>query len=100
MLNIIGDAMAAAEGDMATVQAAADAINAAIRKVQPWLGGDTWTGPAATAWEGDWDSFYASVLSCLNSLPSAEASVIAGVLHQAEQLQQQIAKSEAAASAR
>ncbi len=100
MLNIVGDAVASAEADMSKVQAAADAINAAIGKVRPLLGGDTWTGPAASAWEGDWNSFYGSVVSCLNSLPSAEASVISGVRQQAEQLQKQMAKSQAAVGAR
>jgi uncharacterized protein YukE len=86
MINIVGEAVEAAAADMGNVQAAADAISAAIGKVRPWLGGDTWTGPAANSWEGGWDNFYATVQSCLNALPGAEASVIAGVQKQAEQL--------------
>ena len=95
MLNIVGDAVSSAEADMSRVQTAADAITAAIGKVRPLLGGDTWTGPAATAWEGEWNSFYGTVLGVLNSLPSAEASVINGVRQQAEQLQKQLAKAHA-----
>ena len=98
MLDIIGDAVSAAEADMSKVQAAADAISAAIGKVRPLLGGDTWTGPAASAWEGDWNSFYGTVTGVLNSLPSAEASVINGVRQQAEQLQKQLAKDHATAT--
>ncbi|MGD0069688.1 MAG: hypothetical protein ABSB76_40535 [Streptosporangiaceae bacterium] len=86
MLDIVGEAVQAASADMATVQAAADAINGAIGRVKPLLSGQTWTGPAATAWEGDWNNCYSAVLSCLNALPGAEASVIAGVQRQAEQL--------------
>lgn len=96
MNNLVGDAVGAAEADMGTAQAAADAISAAIGKVRPLLSGQTWTGPAATAWEGDWNSFYGTVMSCLNSLPSAEASVIAGVRRQAEQIERR----QAAAAAR
>jgi hypothetical protein len=70
---------------MGSVQAAANAIIAAINGVKPWLGGQTWTGPAADSWEGDWNAFYASVLSCLNDLPAAESSVVNGVQAQAEQ---------------
>ena len=72
--------------DMGNVQAAADAISAAIAKVTPWLNGDTWTGGAAIAWEGDWNTFYATVKSCLNDLPAAEASVISATRTQMEQL--------------
>jgi uncharacterized protein YukE len=99
VLNIVGDAMSSAEADMSRVQTAADAIGTAIGKVQPWLGGDTWTGPAATSWEGDWSSFYATVQGVLNSLPSAESSVISGVQKQAEALQKQLAKDQATAAA-
>jgi hypothetical protein len=87
MNNLVAEAVGDAEADMGTVQTAADAISNAIGKVRPLLSGQTWTGPAATAWEGDWTSFYGAVMSCLNSLPSAEASVIAGVRQQAEQLE-------------
>lgn len=86
MLNIVADAVQAAAADMARVQAAADAINGAVGRVRPLLSGQTWTGPAATAWEGDWNNSCSAVLSCLNALPGAEASVIAGVQRQAEQV--------------
>src|ERR1700728_3030103 len=71
---MVQQAVEAASDEMGNVQAAADAISAAIAKVTPWLNGQTWTGSAATSWEGDWNSFYASVKSCLNDLPAAEAS--------------------------
>lgn len=79
--SVVGDT----QTDMSSVQAAADAIAAAINAVKPLLGGQTWTGPAADAWEGDWNSFYASVLNCLYDLPAAEASVVSSVRTQAEQ---------------
>jgi hypothetical protein len=93
--DMIEEAVQAAAADMATVQAAADAISGAVAKVTPLLSGQTWTGPAATAWEGDWNSCYAAVLSCLNGLPAAEASVIAGVRRQMEQLARQQASARA-----
>jgi hypothetical protein len=71
---------------MGNVQAAADAISAAISKVTPWLSGQTWTGSAATSWEGDWNTFYATVKSCLSELPAAEASVITATRTQMEAL--------------
>lgn len=95
MLNIVADAVSSAENDMSSVQTAADAISTAIGKVTPWLNGDTWTGPAATSWEGDWNSLYASVTGILNDLPSAEASVISDVRTQAEALQKQLNKDHA-----
>lgn len=83
---VVQEAVEAASGDMGNVQAAADAISAAISKVTPWLNGDTWTGSAATSWEGDWRSFYASVKNCLNDLPSAESNIIHAAETQAEDL--------------
>jgi uncharacterized protein YukE len=71
---------------MGNVQAAADAISAAISNVTPWLSGQTWTGSAATSWEGDWNSFYATVKSCLTELRAAEASVITATRTQMEAL--------------
>ena len=85
MNNFVEEAVQEAAADMGTVQAAADAISSAVAKVQPLLSGQTWTGPAADAWEGDWNACYGAVLSCLNALPAAESSVIAGVQRQAEQ---------------
>jgi len=83
--NFVEEAVQAAAADMGTVQAAAEAISGAIGQVKPLLSGQTWTGPAADAWEGDWNACYSAVLSCLNALPAAESSVIAGVQRQAEQ---------------
>lgn len=83
---MVQQAVEAAADDMGNVQAAADAISAAISKVTPWLNGQTWTGSAATSWEGDWNSFYATVKSCLNDLPAAESSVISATQTQMEQL--------------
>jgi uncharacterized protein YukE len=84
--DMVQQAVEAAAGDMGNVQAAADAISAAISKVTPWLSGQTWTGSAATSWEGDWNSFYATVKSCLNDLPAAESSIISSTRSQMEQL--------------
>jgi uncharacterized protein YukE len=83
---MVQQAVEAASNDMGNVQAAADAISDAIAKVTPWLSGQTWTGSAATSWEGDWNSFYATVKSCLNDLPAAESSVISSTRTQMEQL--------------
>jgi hypothetical protein len=87
--QLAGEAVGAAEGDMAKVQAAADAISVAIKKVQPWLNSGTWQGPEATSWMGEWNSFYAAVLSCLNGLPAAEANVVSQVRVQMEKMVQQ-----------
>jgi hypothetical protein len=83
---MVQQAVEAACDDMGNVQAAADAISAAIAKVTPWLNGQTWTGSAATSWEGDWNSFYATVKSCLNDLPAAESSIISSTRTQMEAL--------------
>ena len=84
--DMVQQAVEDAANDMGNVQAAADAISAAIAKVTPWLNGQTWTGSAATSWEGDWNSFYASVKSCLNDLPAAEASIVSSTRTQMEAL--------------
>jgi hypothetical protein len=83
---MVQQAVEAACDDMDKVQVAADAISAAIAKVTPWLNGQTWTGSAATSWEGDWNSFYATVKSCLNDLPAAESSIISSTRTQMEAL--------------
>ena len=83
---MVQQAVEAASDEMGNVQAAADAISAAIAKVTPWLNGQTWTGSAATSWEGDWNSFYATVKSCLNDLPAAESSIISSTRTQMEAL--------------
>ena len=83
---MVQQAVEAASNEMGNVQAAADAISAAIAKVTPWLNGQTWTGSAATSWEGDWNSFYASVKSCLSDLPAAESSIVSSTRTQMEAL--------------
>ena len=82
---LVQEAVEDASADMGKVQTAADAISAAISKVTPWLNGQTWTGNAATSWEGDWNTFYATVKSCLNDLPAAESSVVSSTRTQMEQ---------------
>ena len=77
--DIVGQAVEAAQADMNTVQSAADAISAAIANVKPWLTPETWDGDAATAWVGQWTSFYQGVQNCLNNLPYAESDVVSAV---------------------
>jgi hypothetical protein len=84
--DMVQEAVEAASDAMGNVQAAADAISAAISSVTPWLNGQTWTGSAATSWEGDWNSFYTTVKNCLNELPAAESSVISSTQTQMEAL--------------
>jgi uncharacterized protein YukE len=87
--DLIQEAVQEAEADMAKVQGAADAIQSAISRVEPWLDPATWQGSEATAWIGEWKSFYQAVQSCLNGLPAAEAQVIATVRSQMEKMAQQ-----------
>jgi hypothetical protein len=87
--DLAQQAVTDASGDMAKVQNAADAISAAIKKVQPWLNAGTWQGSEATTWMGDWETFYASVMSCLSGLPAAEAHVISSTRTQMEKLARQ-----------
>jgi hypothetical protein len=87
--DLVQQAVTDASGDMAKVQNAADAISAAIKNVQPWLNPDTWQGSEATTWMGDWETFYASVMSCLNGLRAAEASVVSQTRTQMEKLAHQ-----------
>jgi uncharacterized protein YukE len=77
--QLVQEAVTDAQNDMARVESAAGAIQAAIGKVQPLLTSGTWQGPAATAWIGNWQSLYKSVQSCLNGLPAAEAQVVSQV---------------------
>ena len=84
--GMVQEAVEDAASDMGNVQAAADAISAAIARVTPWLNGQTWTGSAATSWEGDWSAFYTTVRSCLGDLPAAESSVISATRTQMENL--------------
>lgn len=77
--DVIAEAVGEAQTDMARVQSAAQAIQQAISSVQPLLTSATWQGPAATAWIGQWQSFYKAVQSCLDSLPAAETQVVSQV---------------------
>jgi predicted trehalose synthase len=87
--DLIAESVREAQDDMATVESAAMAIQKAISNVQPWLTSDTWRSPEATAWIGDWQSFYNAVQSCLNSLPAAEAQVVAQVRTSMEKMARQ-----------
>jgi hypothetical protein len=86
--DIVSQAVSAAQADMNTVQAAADAITTAAAKVKPWLTPETWEGNAAATWTGEWESFYQAVQSCLNDLPSAESEIVSAVQTQMTQLAQ------------
>ncbi|HEY2507348.1 MAG TPA: hypothetical protein VGI58_12595 [Streptosporangiaceae bacterium] len=95
--DIVEQAVDDACNDMyGTVQPAVDAISAAIKKVQPLLNSGTWQGPAATAWIGDWNSFYSGVMRLLATMPGAEASVISGVRDQMEKIEKQQAERQSA----
>jgi uncharacterized protein YukE len=85
--DIVSQAVSAAQADMNTVQAAADAIATAAGKVKPWLTPETWEGNAATAWAGEWESFYQALQSCLNDLSSAESQIVSAVQTQVTQLE-------------
>src|SRR6266851_2222681 len=88
--DLMAEAVRGAQDDMSLVDAAAQKILGAIRSAAPWLGDQTWTGQAATAWCGDWDSFYRQVQSLLaNQLPGAEAQVVSQVRTQMQQLARQ-----------
>jgi hypothetical protein len=86
---LIQEAVDDASNDMGNVQQAADAITAAIAKVTPLLGGQTWTGHDADVWENDWNTLYNSVKSVLGDLPSAETDVVNAVRTQMEALERQ-----------
>lgn len=98
--NMVQEAVDAAAADMGKVETAADAISKAIGKVTPLLDGQTWTGAAATSWEGDWKSFYKTVTNCLNDLPAAEKAIISDVQtkmeHEAAKMARQQAQHPAA----
>jgi hypothetical protein len=83
--DLVQQAVDDASADMGNVQAAADAISAAISKAWQWVNPDTWQGQAAQNWQGDWQGFYTGVKNCLGELPSAESSVIDETQTQMEQ---------------
>jgi hypothetical protein len=87
--GLVAETVAEAQNAMSGVESAARAIQAAISNVQPWLTSDTWQSGEATAWIGDWQSFYKAVQSCLGSLPAAEAQVVAQVRTDMEKMARQ-----------
>lgn len=97
--SLIQEAVSGAENDMATVNAAAQAIVTAINGAKTWVTDQTWTGPAATSWCSDWNGFYAQLLNLLNNqLPGAETTVVSNVRTQMEKLAQNQPKTTATAS--
>jgi|HubBroStandDraft_5_1064220.scaffolds.fasta_scaffold126499_2 hypothetical protein len=97
--SLIQEAVSDAENDMATVNAAAQAIVTAINGAKTWITDQTWTGTAATSWCGDWNGFYAQLLNLLsNQLPGAETTVVNNVRTQMEKLAQNQPKTTATAS--
>ena len=84
--DLIAEEVGDAQSAMDSVDAAAKAIQQAINNVRPLLTSETWSGSEATNWIGQWQSLYAAVQSCLNSLPAAEVSVVAQVRSSAEKL--------------
>jgi len=97
--SLIQEAVNDAENDMATVNAAAQAIVTAINGAKTWITDQTWTGTAATSWCGDWNGFYGQLLSLLNNqLPGAETAVVSNVRTQMEKLAQNQPKTTATAS--
>ena len=84
--DLIAEAVGEAQSDMGSVDSAAQAIQKAINNVQPLLNSETWSGPDATAWIGQWRSLYSAVQSCLNSLPAAEVRVVAQVRSSMEKM--------------
>ncbi|HEY7145975.1 MAG TPA: hypothetical protein VH637_17185 [Streptosporangiaceae bacterium] len=93
--DLIAEEVGEAQTAMDSVDAAAKAIQQAINKVRPLLTSETWSGPDATAWIGQWQSLYAAVQSCLNSLPAAEATVVRNVRQSAEKMAREHAGSPA-----
>lgn len=84
----VAQAVQYAEADMNAVQAAADAIHTAIKKVEQWLTPETWRGQAATEWAGNWRTFYHGVQICLSDLPHAESDIKSAVQTQMTELVQ------------
>jgi hypothetical protein len=84
--DLVAEEVGDAQNAMDSVDSAAQAIQRAINKVRPLLTSQTWSGPDATAWIGQWQSLYAAVQSCLNSLPAAENTVVTQVRANAEKI--------------
>lgn len=85
----VAQAVQDTQADMNTVQAAADAINDAIKKVEPWLTPETWRGQAATDWADNWKTVYHGVQSWLTGdLQPAENEIVSAVRTQMTELVQ------------
>jgi hypothetical protein len=87
--DLVAQSVGEAQAAMGQVESAAQTIQAAISNVQPWLTSSTWQSGEATAWIGNWQSFYQAVQSCLGSLPAAEAQVVSRVRSDMEKLARQ-----------
>jgi hypothetical protein len=87
--DLVAEAVESASNDMSRVQGAADAIEGAVSKAQGLLDPQTWLGQPAQAWIGNWMGTYKTLLSCLNGLPNAEASVVVAVRSQMEKIAQE-----------
>lgn len=90
--QLAAEEIASTQSDMATLGAAADAINTAINTARQWLDGRTWDGHAADAWTGDWKAQFGRLQSLLGQLPAAEAQVVKKVTSDAEQMLRREAK--------
>lgn len=98
--QLAAEDIASTKSDMATVNAAADAINTAINNVRRWLDGKTWTGDAADAWMGDWNAQFGRLQSLLRQLPATEGRVVAKVTRDSEQMVRRAAQAQARAAQR
>lgn len=83
---LVQQAVEDAENDMSTVQAAVEAIEAAIKATKPWITDQTWSGSAATTWCSGWNGFYNQILGLLNQIHAAEPVIVNQARTQAENL--------------
>lgn len=87
--SLTQEAVSDAASDMSSVNAAAEAIVAAINGARIWITDQTWSGHAAASWSGDWNGFYGQLLNLLSDqLPGAEATVVSNVRTQMDKLAQ------------
>jgi ketol-acid reductoisomerase len=96
--QLAAEEIASTRSDMATVSAAADAINTAINNARQWLDKRTWDGQAADSWMGDWNAQFGRLQSLLGQLPAAEAQVIQKITSDAEQMVRREAQAQAKAA--
>lgn len=83
--HIVQEAVDDATRDMYNrVQPAVQAIENAIKAVQPLLDNGTWSGAAAQNWIREWRSQYNTVMKLLGEMPGAERKVIADARAHAE----------------